>query len=253
MDKQFLNSSKAFVISAVILAVAAGLMKAAIKMTGAVLVKVPIELRKPLDELENSIAPYNVVSKAKIQEEVEESLGTEEYIQWEIEDTEAEESAPTRFCSLFITYYPKADRVPHVPEECYIGGGNRQLSREDVTLTMDKSKAAALPEEIKAKHLVFIRKDAEIWQSGAKYPVMYVFKVNGKFANSRTGVREILGLNLFGEYSYFSKIEWTFYGRRLNSSFFPTKEESIDASNKLMSVLLPVLESEHWPKWEKAD
>ena len=92
-----------------------------------------------------------------------------------------------------------------------------------------------------------------MWASNSKYSVLYVFNVNGEYANDRTEVRNILGRNLFGKYSYFSKIEWRFYGRSLGNLSVPSKEESIQASEKLLAVLLPVLENEHWPDWEEAN
>ena len=252
-----------FLICLAVLALAAGFKETAIKWSGAKLKKLPIPLRKSLDDLDESkLAPYRVGRKTKIDNhDILEALGTENYIQWELEDSEANAFSPTRYCSLFITYYTgDPDKVPHVPEECFTGSGNQLLSRQAVTLALDlaPSQVAGLRTnsgnpELGARYLVFSRKNTNIWVSDLKYGVMYFFKANGKFASSRTGVRVIMGENLFGTYSYFSKVEWKFYGVRPGGAIYGNKGDVLSASEKLISVLLPLLETEHWPDWEKAN
>jgi hypothetical protein len=77
---------------------------------------------------EQALRPYVVKQKEQIlNRDVLESLGTEEYLQWILEAPDAAPGSPTRFCSLFITYYTgNPDMVPHVPDECYVGGGNER-------------------------------------------------------------------------------------------------------------------------------
>jgi len=252
-----------FLICLAVLVLAAGFKEAAIDWSGAKFKKLAIPLRKPLDDLDESkLAPYRVRRKAKIgNHDVLEALGTEDYIQWELEDTEAEALSPTRYCSLFITYYTgDPDRVPHVPEECFTGAGNQLFSRQAVTLSLDLDPAQVAglrtnsgKPELGARYLIFSRKNGNIWVSDLKYGVMYFFKANGKFASSRTGVRAVMGENLFGTYSYFSKVEWKFYGVGSGGMIYGNKADVLSASEKLISVLLPLLETEHWPDWEKAN
>ncbi len=252
-----------FLVCLTVLALAAGFKEAAIDWSGAKLKKLPIPLRKSLDDLDESkLAPYRIRRKSTIENhDVLESLGTEDYIQWELEDTDADALSPTRYCSLFITYYTgDPDKVPHVPEECFTGSGNQLLSRQAVTLALDLDPAQAArlrtnsgKPELGARYLVFSRKNTNVWASDLKYGVMYFFKANGKFASSRTGVRAIMGENLFGTYSYFSKVEWKFYGIRPGGVIYGNKADALSASEKFISVLLPPLETEHWPDWEKAN
>ena len=75
---------------------------------------------------------------------------------------------------------------------------------------------------------------------------MYFFKVNGQYAGSRDEARLALNKNLFGKHSYFCKVELVFN----MSSVAPTREESVAASEKMLAVILPILEKEHWPDWE---
>jgi hypothetical protein len=179
-----------------------------------------------------------------------------------MEDTELNSSNPVKYCSLFITYYTgNPDQVPHVPEECYVGGGNQQLAREMVTLNINPPQN---PEEttqespqktektISARYLVFIRKSSNMWKMDSKYAVMYFFKANGQYAGNRTSTRAIMSKNIFGKYSYLSKVELKFFGYGQGGIVYPNKEEMIQASEKLLSVVLPIIEKNHWPDWEQA-
>jgi hypothetical protein len=258
----------AFLICVVVLAIAATAKTIVIEWSGAHLKKLPLPLKKPLDLLdESALGPYKVINKHKIHnKDVLEQLGTEEYIQWELEDTEADKSSPVKYFLLFVTYYTgNPDQVPHVPEECYVGGGSQRLGSESVTLNVEGFEAsdinpenetstkAGVKKKIDAKYIVFIRQSSNIWQTKSRYPVLYFFKVNGADAGGRTEARAIMGKNLFGKYSYFSKVEWKFHGGGSGGRIYPNKEETIVASEKLLSVLLPVMERDHWPDWAKAN
>jgi hypothetical protein len=234
----------AFLICAAILAMAGGGMSVAIKSFGIYLKKDPWPLKKSLDLLdEKGLAPYKVVSKEKIEsEDVVESLGTEDYIQWVLEDLDAPANSAVRYCSLFITYYELPDKVPHVPEECYMGSGFQRLASDAVTLEIGAKR-------IPVRYLVFTGADSDYWQKIKKFPILYFFRVNNDYVNSREDARLILNKNIRGKHSYFCKVEWKFF----NSAFkrgegtYPGKEEAVTASQKLLDVILPILEKEHWP------
>ena len=245
-----------FLICVVVLGLAGVCKTMVIELIDVQLEKLPFELRQSLTLLdESAFEPYKVVRKHSIEnQDILKELGTEEYIQWELEDSEANEGSPVRYCSLFITYYNLPDRVPHVPEECYVGGGNQQLGRESIKLyVLSTDTSNSYGKEIEARYLTFVRKSGNMWAPNSKYSVFYVFNVNNQYANDRTEVRKILGGNLFGKYSYFSKVEWRFYGNMLGSMIVPTKEDSIQASERLLSYVLPVLEDGHWPDWAEAN
>src|SRR3972149_8494618 len=80
----------AFLICVAVLAVAGGSMSIAIKSLGIYLKKDPWPLKKSLDLLdEGKLAPYKVISKFKIEDEqIIKELGTEDYIEWVLEDVE---------------------------------------------------------------------------------------------------------------------------------------------------------------------
>ncbi|MBN1392062.1 MAG: hypothetical protein JW947_04585 [Sedimentisphaerales bacterium] len=204
-------------------------------------------MKKSLDFLdEDGLSSYKVISKEKISsEDVIISLGTRNYIQWVLEDLDAPANSAVRYCSLFITYYELPDKVPHVPEECYMGSGFQRLASDSVTLELETTK-------ISARYLVFISTASGYWQKSVKFPVLYFFRVNKDYVNSREDTRLVLNKNLRSKYSYFSKVELKFFntgfvkGKR-GESVYPGKEEAVTASQKLLNVILPVLEQEHWP------
>ena len=235
----------AFVICVLVLVAASAGMSITMKHLGIILKKEPLPLKRSLDLLDEvDLTPYRVVPpKLKItNNEVLESLGTEDYIQWIVEDIESPPTSPVKACLLFITYYPLPDRVPHVPEECWTGGGYQRLRSEDVRLNISNTPDDEV--SIPAKYLVFGPKTANLWQNSVRVPNIYFFRVNGEYAGSRDEARIALNKNLFGKHSYFCKVELVFNV----GSAAPSKEESIRASEKLLSVILPILERNHWPE-----
>ena len=236
----------AFLICALVLAAAGAGMSVTMKKLGIVFRKEPLPLKKSLEELdEMDLTPYKVVSKEKIKNpDTLRKLGTEDYIQWILEDTGQAAGSPVKEFLLFITYYRLPDRVPHVPEECWTGGGYQNLGSADVTFDINNS--GDFDAKVPAKYLVFGPKKTGLWQAGERIPNLYFFKVNGQYAGSREDARLVLNKNLFGKNSYFCKVELVFN----RSSIAPGKEQAVAAGEKLLGVILPILERQHWPDWK---
>ncbi len=237
----------AFLICVLVLAAAGAGMSVTMKKLGIVFKKESLPLKKSLEDLdERDLAPYKVVSKQKIQNpDTLKALGTDDYIQWILEDTEQAANSPVKECLLFVTYYQLPDRVPHVPEECWTGGGYQKLGSEAVIFEINNGEG--FDTNVPAKYLVFGLKKTGLWQAGERIPNLYFFKVNGQYAGSRQEARIALNKNLFGKESYFCKVELVFD----RSSIAPSKEQAVAASEKLLTVILPILEQEHWPDWKK--
>ncbi|MGA2915128.1 MAG: hypothetical protein ABSE89_03790 [Sedimentisphaerales bacterium] len=215
------------------------------------ILKKPLPLKAPFEMLdEKLLGHYKVLKKAKIDnKDIIESLGTEEYLQWTLEDTTADSVSPVKDCSLFITYYTgSTDQVPHVPEACYIGGGFDVEDKFTVDLNVGDINVPGIGKDgkVSATGLIFSRKSDELWQVSARFPVIYFFKVNGQYKGNRTTTRIALG-DLMNEYSYFSKIEIGFSNLK---GLYPEKAQAIEATERLLKVLLPVLEKNHWPDWK---
>ncbi|MGD9110324.1 MAG: hypothetical protein PVG93_05240 [Phycisphaerales bacterium] len=216
--------------------------------------KEPIPLKKSLDLLdEQKLKSFKVLDKYEIEnKEILKSLGTEDYIQWIVFDTEAPEDSTAKKCMVFITYYDKPDAVPHVPEECYTGGGFRKQSSDPITFNVVRTMgsdgistqlATEKTQQIPGRYVVFGRESTSIWQPRAEFPVLYFFNANGAYVNSRTEARIALAKNIRSKHSYFSKVEIVFN----QNNEAPTMKDAIKLSEKLLAVILPILETEHWP------
>ena len=234
----------AFVICTVVLALAVVTQTVGVKSLGVHLEKDYLPLRKSLELLnEGALLPFKVVSKSRIDNpEILKSLGTEDYIQWVIEDTEGGDDDPAKIFLLFVTYYGLPDRVPHVPEECYTGGGFEKKQSSDVMLAI---KGSDFEKSIAGKYLLFGSINSLSLTGPKQFPVLYFFKVNGEYANSREKARFLLNNNLFSKTAYFCKVELVF-----NRSFLPPdKQQVVGAGEKILSKLLPLLENKYWPEW----
>lgn len=241
----------AFLVCAGILALTAATKSVVIEKLGFHFVKLPIPLKKPFSEMdEKRLEPYKVVNKQKItNRDVVESLGTEEYLQWTIEDPDVAENSPVRYCSLFVTYYTgNPDMVPHVPDECYTGGGNRLISAKTLSAAV-----AGRTKPVDFQYLLFGYTDKKGMGNEIEFSVQYLFRANNIYAGNRTETRTILGSNFFGKYSYFCKVEWKFFGQSYGSLTYPNQEDTVKATEKMLSRTLPILEEDHWPDWEKAN
>ena len=226
----------AFVCCALVLAVSGLGMSVMTDSLGGYLTKTPSLLQRPLDQLDAAaLAPFEVIAKQKIEsQDIIASLGTEDYIQWVLED--ADDAMGTGRVMVFVTYYRLPDRVPHVPEECYMGGGFQRLATDAMTLDVG-------PNRLEARYLVFGGAEGFAGQGRDKVPVVYFFKVNGRYAADRDEARMLLNKNLFGKSSYFSKVELVF-----NQQAGPvTRDQVSHTSQRVLQRLLPVLEQDHWP------
>lgn len=252
-DKYKTYFQPAFLICAVVLALSGGIMSAAIGHLRIGLAKKPLPIKKPLDQMrDNAIEPYKIISKRKIEnKEILRELGAQDEMEWVLEDSRVPADSPVRRCLLFVTYYDKADVVVHNPDECYTGVGYRTIGggqTETVKLTNDDGEY-----DLRLRYVVFSGSNLKSIFSDISFPVMYLFNVNNEYTISRTETRYVLGKNIVGKYSYYSKVEWKFFNRVFGRTVYPQKDEAIQASEKLLSVLLPVLEKEHWPDWPVAD
>ncbi|MBN1508041.1 MAG: hypothetical protein JW955_14410 [Sedimentisphaerales bacterium] len=232
----------AFVICAAVLGLAGAGMTAARQELGLYVKKEPLPLKKRLSEMDEAkLAPYQVAAKQSIDNpEVLKKLGTQDYIQWVLEDPRVSVDSSVRRVLLFVTYYPLPDRVPHVPEECYAGSGYHRVATNGVTFRIDASGGVR---SVPGRYLLFGASAGNALQGGGQFPVLYLFRVNGEYAGDRDGARLALNKDLFRRHAYFCKIELVF-----NQGYVaPTRAAATEAGERLLSVLLPLLEQEHWP------
>jgi len=228
-----------FLVSLVLLGGAAVAVQAAQRLGGVSFRKAAVPLRKPLSEFDfRRIAPYRLVKTLRLPGSVEKELGTTDYLEAVIEDpTLSGPGEPGRRIDLFVTYYTGGvDQVPHVPEECYVGGGYDILESSTLDLTVP---GVGLPDDrLEVRRLLF-----QSGRSGgeAVRPVLYFFMVNGSFVSSRTAARVRLA-DVRYKHAYFSKVELAF-----QNGAQPDGKQSTALAAKLLTKVLPVLVADHWP------
>jgi len=231
-----------FVICTIMLIAFAAIFQFITYRKGIVITKLPVPLRSPLDRMDKSkLAPYKFLKSETIASEVVDELGTEEYIQWSLQDTSAEvANKPESLIHLFVTYYTGTpDQVPHVPEVCYLGSGYKVKDSEYIEIPIP-----SLGEDFSIQMQV-LEFDKSTLLGQESRVVMYTFNANGQFAAGPYAVRSIIG-NPSVKHAYFSKLELTFGNREA----MPNKEKSIEAGKRFLQTVVPVLVREHWPDWE---
>ena len=228
----------AFLVCVMLLAICAGgLHFAAAKMKWHFR-KEALPLKKPLDQMDLSrIAPYEVVEEFEISEEIEAELGTKDYIQWVLRDTSRPSQDPLSLVSFFVTYYTgNPDKVPHVPDVCYVGGGGNVHGKQNVNLAVSDAHGQRLEMPYRLLNI-----QVPGWSGLDERLVGYTFAVNGTFACQRDQVR-LMQNSIRDRYAYFSKIE----------VFFPLagrveRQQVVTAMETFLDSLMPVLLSEHLP------
>lgn len=234
----------AFVICILILAVCAGGIHVGADKMKMHFRKEPVPLQKSLDDLDVvKLQHYKLLQAAKISSEIESELGTKDYIQWVLEDTQAKANDPFRLVSLFITYYTgNPDKVPHVPDVCYVGGGGlvRNAENSRITITENGTKDDQIP-----IRLLDIETKDHLGLSNQTRTVGYFFAVNGTYRATRQGV-QLLQNNVYDRYAYFSKVELYFPAVQKES-----RSVIISEMEKFLQLLVPVLVEDHLPRWSE--
>ena len=212
--------------------------------------KLPLPLKAPLDTLDVDKLPgYVLVNAAVIPEEIEAELGTKDYIQWTLEDRTVASDAPGRYVNVFVTYYTgNPDKVPHVPDWCYVGGGGEVDQSNNTTIPLDfldgDPEQASSDDELPVRVLVislpgYVQRSDKV--------VLYFFSVNGDYACTRDAVR-VRQMRLTDRYAYFSKVELSFSGTGGAADI----DQTLVAAEKFLKSFLPVLLADHWPDWAAA-
>jgi len=198
--------------------------------------KAALPLKNPLGALKvEELLPYRVIERQALESTVVDALGTDQYINWVLEDTSAGQPDPLRYVQLFITYDTGGvNLVPHTPDECRLGAGYQAAQpHENVDIEVPMTIPVRLCTFLKTT--VFDREEVS---------VVYTFHSNGTFVATRNGVRLLIN-DLSNRHAYFSKVEVSFPRA--------TREQSLRGAAKLLERLLPVLVKDHFPDFEAAE
>ena len=213
--------------------------------------KAALPLKKPLGALDvGALLPYRTIERQTLESTVVEALGTDQYINWTLEDTSVPQTDPLRYAHLFVTCDTGGvNLVPHTPDECRLGAGYQAAQPHE---NIDIGVPIASPRTLESggglaagmipvrlctflKTAVFNREEVS---------VVYTFHCNGRFVATRNGVRLLIN-DMSNRYAYFSKVEVSFPRA--------TREQSLHGATKLLERLLPVLVKDHFPDFEAAE
>ena len=230
-----------FVVAVVLLVVAALLSQGGTMLFNIRQGKEALPLRAALSELrESTIAPYRVVHRAVLDPATVEALGTQQYINWTLEDTSVSPNDPLRVANLFVTYYTGGHTlVPHTPDVCYVGGGyaTSQLPENLEIEVPGLRDGSSVPVRVCTFQKTAVFGNSEV-------SVVYTFNCNGRFVATREGVRVLIN-DLFNRYAYFSKVEVSFERA--------SRSQSLEGARKLFERALPALVDRHWPNFAEAE
>lgn len=202
----------------VLFAATAGL-QAAVKLTGVVVYKLPVSLRKPLYLIPDRIGNWKLLHEdPPLSEEMVETLGTKQYLS----RVYADANDPRSIMRIHVAYYTGIpDTVPHVPDRCYVAGGVQPISTDGMLLTIAGPQYRPTPagqwespsilnpagvrlpkDKIEATIFTYALAD----QALTERHVFYFFSANGKFLSTPDLVR-LNGFDPRDRHSYYCKVE----------------------------------------------
>jgi hypothetical protein len=243
------TSARYWVCLGLLLAAALGLRTAA-QWFGLTFRKEAVPLKAPLEGFDvTRLGPRYVVNKVltsqteRLSEDMEDSLGTEEYARLWFIDNERSPTDPDRLVNVFLTYYTgKPDMVPHVPDECFQAGGYDKLGAETHWIYVRGIGAPGDRVPIRVVRFQARRVGQAAGEESSALTVTYFFHVNNHFATTRNEVRMRL-MNPFERYGYYAKIEISFTNIRAEHA---NLETSLAALGPFLERLLPVLYENHF-------
>jgi len=229
--------------------------EAMVKSFHVVMHKQSVPLRKSLDRMEHPAGNWKFVRQdPPLSKNVQDELGTDEYINRTYEDTSWNRGPRGRFADVHVAYYTGTpDTVPHVPQQCFKAGGLEQVAGGPVTLTLDPKGYHQDPDvpggylhpvanqsiqgevrvpglDISATYFTFSNPQ----QGGELVNVAYFFVANGKFLAGPRDVR-LKGFDLRDKYSYYCKVQVTL---RIQD-----KKLAAERISSLLSEILPEIMS----------
>jgi hypothetical protein len=227
----------AFLVTFVVLLIAAVSLNAATQFLKLHFKKQAVPLAHPLEDIHTTIGSWVCVSKDVLSEDVEQELGTHDYVMryyikrsaitpGELAEIEGlrdykkqidklgqlrnkyQGKLDRNIISFAVTYYTgAADTVPHIPERCYTAGGFEPTDADSQTWDV---KTPQIPTgKLPVRYISFDDQSAtsgQLEKTRSKLNVAYFFHCNGGYTSESGAVRLKLQ-NLFVRYGYFAKIE----------------------------------------------
>ncbi|MDQ7013351.1 MAG: exosortase/archaeosortase family protein [Planctomycetota bacterium] len=233
--------------------IAAGGVHTLVPLMGMHLRKMPIE---PETGLALTSIPDETPNWVKVRDrrepaEVEEQLGTSNYITRLFRQRNPADPSKPKYIELHAAYYTgMIDTVPHVPERCFVGGGLQLgTSPRSIPLNLDQSRWTRDPDVPESLGPIFrvrtpsgqrvrlprlaedirLRVTEYLAPDDATFYAGYFFVANGGHTDSANGVR-LLAFQLKDDYAYYLKIQF-------NSSSVDSADELAELSSQLLGEL----------------
>ena len=265
-----------FLVAVVVLGIAAAGLGAATEFLQLHFKKEAVSLTKKLNE---GIPPLvgewvQVTNDEGLKSEVEEVLGTDQYINRTYVDrrqiepslveklkdmgggereqalSEIIKKTPEAVMHLHVAYYTgKADTVAHIPDRCYVADGfevsNYETEQRQFGLYPSGKERAA------SYH--YINFEDQTGEGRMTRNVAYLFHVNGHYESDALGVRRSLQ-NLIEKYGYYAKVELMTQSPSQAEMQTPmreraAKDRSLAAMDDFFAAVLPGVEK-CLPDWD---
>ncbi len=265
---------RALAIVGLVLGVSAVALNAAVPSLKLNFRKEAVEPRASILTIPTRIGPYLAISDVRMPAEIEEELGTTDYIQRTYIDLryaddevlQAYENAELKTdeivshlarnvrrnsqsggVTLHVAYYTgSVDTVPHIPDRCMLGAGFDMVGRETLTLPVATEQTEATGGEIDVSFAAFQDNRGSVGSQKPVQRVAYFFHVNGDYEHDAiTGVRKRLQ-NLFETHAYFAKIEVA----TLGLSGEAEETEAVEDLTEFLNHALPEVEN-ILPDWNE--
>lgn len=263
----------AFGVVAALLGVSAAALNATVARMEVQFQKVAVPLRQPVAAIPKDLGDWvQLTLDRPIEHEIEETLGTKEYVfrfyadravvpaarlaEFEGLDADAREQRcyalqrqyPGGVVKLALTYYTgSVDTVPHIPERCMVAGGFDPVNPQTLAWPVFPDR----PEGERDLGVRFIQFEqaADVGPSSAAVPmdVAYFFHVNGGYESDPiTGVRLRL-TDLTVRHAYFAKVELMTQGR--------DRDLAGRTMTRFLVAAMPAVEAclPDWQKYEPGD
>ena len=231
--------------------------------------KLPVPLAEDLRiAMPAEFGPWRQVGPdIRLSPEMEEELGTEQYIQRiyidtakarpdELESINGADEVrrkqaistlvgrdPSARVYLHMAYYTGGvDTVPHIPDRCMVASGFATVGAEDLTWDVLPEKPGRASTDVTLRGVGFEQPGSGGFSSGGDTQhVAYFFQVNGNYAHDPlTGVRQELA-KLTERHGYFCKIELM--------SATPDQATARTAMKDFLGQAMPAIEAA-LPDWE---
>jgi hypothetical protein len=246
-------ASARYYVCLALLAISALSMQVVANWLGGYFRKHAVPLKLPLAQMDRRVLlpayDLHLQPPQPLSEDVIETLGTDEYLNWIVVDRARERSDPLCVAHVFISYYtgkPDQVQVPHVPEECLVAGGFQRAGTAR-TVEIPVPGVGAPGDKVPVRVLEFDVRASPLGRGKggrSTFDIFYFFLCNWDFMTTRNEVR-VAQANLFEKYAYYAKVEIRFTDYAFRQ--FAGQEESIEALEPLLGQILPVLLRDHIP------